>query len=176
MSSELYDPATASWSLAGDLTDQRTKHTLTRLADGTALVAGGQKFPAIELNSAEIYTPAFTQPMNVDGNGTFNSSAGTATFTIDVSGTHGTPTGSITYRDRNANVIFGRLTLRRLTISGNTATITGKVVLGDGGGNVNFTVTTVDSSDNGSSDTFSVTLSNGYSESGTLTSGNITIH
>jgi hypothetical protein len=176
LSTEIYDPATGTWSLAGDLMDQRTAHTLTRLADGTALVAGGNKFPTIALDSAEIYTPAFVEPMNVDGSGTFTTSGGTASFTLDVSGTHGTPTGSITYKDRDANVVFGRVTFRRLSISGNTATITGKVVLANGGGNVSFSATAVDSSTDGSSDTFSIILSNGYSESGTLTSGNITIH
>jgi len=48
-------------------------------------------------------------------------------------------------------------------------------MLDNGGGNVTFTVTAVDSSPDGTSDTFSITLSNGYSASGTLTSGNITI-
>jgi len=176
VSTELYDPATATWSLAGDLKDQRTGHTLTRLADGTTLVAGGNKFPTIALRSAEIYTPAFAQGMSVDGNGTFNSSAGTATFSMDVTGTHGPPTGSLTYSDPDANVTFTRLRLRKLTISGNTATITGSATLDNGGGNVTFTVTAVDNSADGSSDTFSITLSNGYSASGTLTSGNITVH
>ena len=49
-------------------------------------------------------------------------------------------------------------------------------MLDNGGGSVSFTVTAVDSSTDGSSDTFSITLSNGYYESGTLTTGNITIH
>ena len=75
----------------------------------------------------------------------------------------------------NANMIFARVRLRKLTISGNTATITGMATLENGGGNVTFTVTAMDSSPDGTSDTFSITLSNGYSASGTLTSGNITI-
>ena len=62
-SSELYDPVTGIWSSAGDLKDQRTLHTMTRLRDGTTLVAGGNKFPTIALNSAEIYTPASIEPM-----------------------------------------------------------------------------------------------------------------
>ena len=95
---------------------------------------------------------------------------------MDVTGTHGPPTGTLTYSDPNANVIFARMRLRKLTISGNTATVTGSATLANGGGNVTFTVTAVDSSADGSSDTFSITLSNSYSASGTLTSGNITIH
>jgi hypothetical protein len=175
-STEVYNPATGTWSLTGNLIDQRTKHTLTRLSDGTTLVAGGLKFPAVTLRSAETFTPTFAQGMRLDGDGTFTTSAGAATFSVDVTGTHGTPTGTLTYSDPDANVTFGRLKLSRLIISGNTATITGKTMLDNGGGNVSFSVTAIDSSTDGSSDSFSITLSNGYSESGTLTSGNITIH
>jgi ribosomal protein L31 len=175
-STEVYNPATGTWSLAGALTDQRTGHTLTRLADGTTLVAGGNEFPTIALDSAEIYTPISAETMNVNGNGTFDSTAGTATFSIDVTGNgHGIPTGSLTYSDPDANVTFVRGRLRKLTIIGKTATIQGSAMLDNGSGNVGFTVTAVDNSADGSSDTYSVTLSNGYSESGTLTSGNITI-
>jgi len=113
---------------------------------------------------------------NVDGSGTFNSTAGTATFSIDVTGNgHGIPTGTLTYSDPNANVTFTRVRLRRLAINGNTATVTGLAMLDNGSGKVAFTVTAVDNSADGSSDTFSITLDNGYSESGPLTSGNITI-
>ena len=84
------------------------------------------------------------------GDGTFNSTAGTATFSMDVTGTHGPPTGTLTYSDPDANVVFARSRLCRLTISGNTATITGTAWLDNGGGNVTFTVTAVDSSDDGS--------------------------
>ena len=175
MSTELYNPATATWSLAGDLTDQRTGHTLTHLANGTTLVAGGLKFPAIALRSAEIFTPGFAEAMSVDGSGTFASSTGTASFTIDVTGTHGQPTGSLTYSDASAAVSFSRARLRKLTISGDTATLTGTASLDNGGGTVTFTVTAVDNNPNGSTDTFSMSLSNGYSASGTLTSGDIEI-
>ena len=72
-STELYDPVTGTWSAAGNLKTQRSAHTITLLADGTTLVTGGIEWPAIGLNSAEIYTPAFAEPMSVDGNGTFNS-------------------------------------------------------------------------------------------------------
>jgi hypothetical protein len=175
VSTELYDPATGTWSSAGNIMTQRRAHTMTRLADGTALITGGIEFPSVALRSAEIYTPAFAQDMSVDGNGTFNSSAGTATFSMDVTGTHGTPTGSLTYSDPDANVTFARVGLRRLIINGNAATIIGTAMLDNGGGKVSFSLTAVDSSPDGTSDTFTIYLSNGYHESGTLTSGNITI-
>src|SRR5262249_24599579 len=120
-STEVYKPTTGTWSLARNLTDQRTPHTLTRLANGTTLVAGGNEFPTVALDSAEIFTPSFAEHMNVNGSGTFSSSAGTAAFSMDVTGTHGIPTGSLTYSDPNANVTFARGRLRKLTIFGDTA-------------------------------------------------------
>jgi hypothetical protein len=47
--------------------------------------------------------------------------------------------------------------------------------LENGGGNATFTVIAEDNSTDGSTDTFSITLSNGYSASGVLLSGNIVI-
>ncbi|MEP6639858.1 MAG: kelch repeat-containing protein, partial [Chloroflexota bacterium] len=40
-SSEVYDPATGSWTAAGKLHDARAFHTATLLADGSVLIAGG---------------------------------------------------------------------------------------------------------------------------------------
>lgn len=64
-SSELYDPATGTFSYSGSLSIARTSHTATLLSDGKVLVAGGMlqlrsggimyQFPQ---NTAEIYDPA----------------------------------------------------------------------------------------------------------------------
>ena len=152
MSTELYDPATGTWSLAGNLKTQRRAHTMTLLPNGTTLVTGGIQWPAVGLNSAEIYTPGSTEPMNVDGSGTIPTAAGTATFTVDVTGTHGTPTGTLTFSDPNANVSFSRARLRHLTITGNAAAISGRRP--SVGAEVSFTATAVDIGSNGSSDIF----------------------
>jgi hypothetical protein len=41
---------------------------------------------------------------------------------------------------------------------------------------VTFTVDVIDNGDPGSSDVFSISLSDGYSRSGTLVSGNVQVH
>jgi hypothetical protein len=65
--------------------------------------------------------------------------------------------------------------VRSLTINGTSADFNGVAKLGDGS-KVRFNVSVMDNSGDGSSDTFSLSLSNGYSASGTLTSGDIRIH
>jgi len=64
---ELYDPATNSWTLTGDMANVRTRHTATLMDDGRVLVAGGYNFPGAPgfayVRDAEIYdasTGAFT--------------------------------------------------------------------------------------------------------------------
>ena len=44
-SSELYDPDTETWSIAGDFNTPRTSHTATILPDGKPLLVGGVWFP-----------------------------------------------------------------------------------------------------------------------------------
>ncbi len=72
-------------------------------------------------------------------------------------------------------MIISQARFRSLTFNGNTATIGGTAQLENGGGNATFSVIATDNSTDGSSDTFSITLSNGYSASGVLFSGNIVI-
>jgi len=52
-SAEIYDPATNSWTSAGNMAKARSGHTATLLASGRLLVAGGAAD-----SSAEIYVPA----------------------------------------------------------------------------------------------------------------------
>ena len=55
-SSELYDPATNSWSLVGSMSQGRYNHTTTRLGNGKVLVAGGTGASS-SIASAELHDP-----------------------------------------------------------------------------------------------------------------------
>src|SRR5439155_8215967 len=55
--SEIFDPATKSFSLGAKSLDGRTEHTATLLADGRVLVIGGRASDRL-LDSTEIYDPA----------------------------------------------------------------------------------------------------------------------
>jgi N-acetylneuraminic acid mutarotase len=59
-SSELYDPATGTWTATtGSLTTGRYNHTATLLPNGKVLVTGGFNFASlITLSSSELYDPA----------------------------------------------------------------------------------------------------------------------
>ncbi|HYV27972.1 MAG TPA: kelch repeat-containing protein, partial [Candidatus Eisenbacteria bacterium] len=52
---ELYNPATATWTVTGALTSARTSHTATLLLNGQVLVAGGSGGITGVLGSAELY-------------------------------------------------------------------------------------------------------------------------
>jgi len=67
---ELYDPATGTFALTGQLNIARSFHTATRLLDGRVLVTGGHDtgFDGNNHNTAEIYDPStgtwsFAAPM-----------------------------------------------------------------------------------------------------------------
>ena len=53
-SSELYDPAAGTWTVAGSMTERRHGHSATLLPNGTVLVVGGYDGRS---NSAELYDP-----------------------------------------------------------------------------------------------------------------------
>jgi hypothetical protein len=54
---ELYNPATGTFTLTGNMTTQRVNHTATLLNNGMVLMAGGQNSSGIR-TSAELYNPA----------------------------------------------------------------------------------------------------------------------
>ena len=80
--------------------------------------------------------------------------------------------GRLFYDDPATPISFHSMKITSLSFSGNTAHITGTGKIGKT--KISFTLDVVDNGQSG--DYFSISLSNGYSASGFLTSGNITIH
>ena len=65
---ELFDPATETWTVTGALRAYRSGHRATLLPNGKVLVAGGEQANSSILSSAELYdsnsgTWALTAPM-----------------------------------------------------------------------------------------------------------------
>jgi hypothetical protein len=82
--------------------------------------------------------------------------------------------GSFSYSDPAAPLFFSSMKITSLTFNGNEAHITGSGKIGKT--KVTFTLDVTDNGDPGTNDFFSVHFSNGYSASGYLTSGNLSIH
>ncbi len=57
-SAEVYDPATDTWSIAGSMAQSQVRHTVTLLADGRVLFAGGVGEDGSYLSSIEVYDPS----------------------------------------------------------------------------------------------------------------------
>ena len=89
-SSELFDPVTGTWQIAGNLNEARDGHTATLLPDGHLLVAGGFDWNirlydynlSLYVGSAELYDPATSAWMAVASLG-FARSGHTATLLPD---------------------------------------------------------------------------------------------
>ena len=93
---------------------------------------------------------------------------------MNVSRIKGKVKGSFSYADSSAQLSFSTTKLSNLVITGNQAQFSGSAKMGKQ--KLTFTVNVTDNGNPGSADTFSISVSNGYSAGGTLTSGNIVFH
>ena len=120
-------------------------------------------------------TPTGTQ---VDGSGTIAVSGGQANFSFHVQPPGRKAPNFFSYSDPAAGVQLSapKKKINSLNINGNHAQFSGSVKLGSRRGTVSFTVNVDDFGNCPDPDHFSIQLSNGYSASGNLTSGDITIH
>jgi hypothetical protein len=110
----------------------------------------------------------------VNGGGSIPGTAGDAKFTLNA---HANLKGHNAYRDDGANVDFRSTAIASVTCQDSThsATIEGTGVNGRNDA-VTFRIDVTDNGEPGKTDRLSITLSSGYTRTGTLTRGNIQIH
>ncbi len=136
------------------------------------LVTGGAPgYGKAPLASAELYDPGIV----VSGQGSIDGQGDEATFEFHATQSDDRPTGSLSFSDPAAGISITKAKVRTLTFDGNSADLGGTARLGDGM-TVTYSVTVTDNTGNGGTDTFFITLSNGYSARGPLTNGDIQIH
>ena len=125
-------------------------------------------------------TPTATPNQEINGAGTFAGPNGGQArfFIIDVENEQITQNfleGAFGYADRGSHISFGTGKITSVTINGNQAAFSGTATIGKSKQQVDFTVSVTANNTSPNADTFSISMSNGYSASGTLTKGSIRI-
>ena len=138
------------------------------------LVAGGADGSGIPLASAELYDPGIVAATNVDGRGAVDNQGNEVTFKFRASQGGDGSLGYFSFCDPAAGVCITNAKIRSLSITGNSAEFSGQGYL-ENGSRVTFNVNVTDNGEPGTSDTISISLSDGYSVSGTLVKGDIRI-
>jgi hypothetical protein len=119
--------------------------------------------------------PPPANPTSVSANGTIDAASGNASFSFNATKSKKKKwQGSFTYNDPAASVNIAGAKVTSPVVSGNQVHFTGSIKAGKKS-KLTFTVNMIDNG-LGASDTFSISLSTGYSDSGNLTSGDIAIH
>ena len=110
----------------------------------------------------------------VNGGGSIaGTKGGDAKFTV---GAHANLKGNNALNDKGAGVDFRSTAITSVSCASDGKTATIKGAGKDGNNAVTFTVTVVDNGEPGSKDTYGITLSDGYANSGTLSKGNVQVH
>jgi hypothetical protein len=112
----------------------------------------------------------------VTGGGTINVTGGIGNFSFIVQSqsTTGPVTGDLQFNNHASGDTVQSVTFTSLTISGNTATFSG--ICTNNGVPCTFTVNVTDNGEPGTNDSFTISISGGPAQGGTLRSGNIQIH
>ena len=173
-SAELYDPASGSWTATGSLNTARYYHTATLLPNGMVLVAGGTSTGS-PLASAELYDPGIVVATKVQGRGVLDNQGNEVTFMFSATQAQESGTiGHFSFCDPVGGLCITNAGIRNLSITGNSAHFSGAQL--QDGTELKFKVSVTDNGSPGTSDTISIIVSDGYSLSGTLISGDIRIY
>jgi hypothetical protein len=120
--------------------------------------------------------PPSTAGAKVTAGGWIAVTGDKGTFGLTAQAKTGAPSGNLTYQDHGAGRTVKSTSITSVIVSGNCARILGTATV-NGAGVFGFDVTVCDNGEPGKdSDTFSITMSDGYSASGTLSGGNVQIH
>ena len=125
---QIYDPGSGAWTSTASLNQARAQHAAASLLDGRVLVAGGNDL-STTLNTAEIFTPACRDANGVDVEGEG-----------DEQGDDGHKghfrfckrTGKMDFEEPDTGKGMRGSQMDAVTISGDTAVISGSGVLVDG--------------------------------------------
>jgi hypothetical protein len=140
-----------------------------KLAFDTSALAGYQDYCTV---------PPSTTGAKVTGGGWIAVDGGKANFglTAQVKNNTNTPSGNLTYHDHSENRDVKSTAITSVVVTGPCAQIRGTARV-NGTYGFGFDVRACDMGEPGAdSDTFSITMSDGYSAGGTLGGGNIQIH
>lgn len=138
------------------------------LAFDTSMLVGFQDFCT---------PPASTPGTKITGGGWIDVPLDKGTFGLVAKAANdGTSSGNLTYQDHGVqNRTVKSTTITSVTVSGNCAQILGTATV-NGSGAFGFQVQVCDNGEPGTTDTFSINMSDGYFAGGTLRGGNIQIH
>ncbi len=121
--------------------------------------------------------PASTPGAKVTGGGWIPWAGNKGTFGLTAKADQsGSASGNLTYQDHGVLArTVKSTTITYVTVAGNCSDIGGTATV-NGAGSFGFQVRVCDNGEPGSSDTFSISMSDGYTASGTLGGGNIQVH
>jgi hypothetical protein len=125
---------------------------------------------------ANIVLPPGAISGKVTGGGTINVSGGVANFgfIVQAQSTTGQISGDLQYVNHASGAIVHSVAFNSFAIVGNTATFSGTCT--NSGTACTFIVNVTDNGEPGTNDSFTISVSGGAPEGGTLRSGNIQIH
>ena len=169
-----YNPGTDSWTPTSTTDAPLSREDHTAVWTGSQMIVwGGWTGNSRPTDRSGGRFCGAGTATSVNGSGSIDGQGDQATFNFHATQSGDRPSGSLTFNDPAALISISRAKVRTLTFTANSADLTGTARLGDGS-KVTYSVSVTDSGD-GSTDTFNLSLSNGYSAGGTLTSGDIQI-